>query len=215
MAKSPEQILANYRQHAERSKSGFYTATTTSNPALGASNLGQALKAYLMQGLISWRCGITSPVNPFREGMAFVRQGYCTWQRMTGSITAGTLHLPLEKTLLVAFLLNQSLIAFDLRDLVADRLLDALLGHGLWGEWHEDAWTLGLDQLRQIKGSTLAVESYTAYYRLLRSSEDGDVKAAVESPFSFSKSGITTASIARASRQMAEATITPSRSITA
>jgi hypothetical protein len=185
MAKSPEQVLANYCQHAERSKQGFDSARAASNPDLAASNLGQGLKAYLMQGLIGWRCGITSPVNSFRGGMGFVRQGYSTWQTMNGSSTARTLHLPLEKTAFVAFLVNENPIAFDLHELVADRLLDANLGQGLQGEWDEEAWTSGLEQLRQVKGSTLAVESYTAYHRLLRSSQDGDVKATVEKAVSL------------------------------
>jgi hypothetical protein len=117
MAKSPEQILANYQQHAERSKQGFDAARTTSNPDLAASNLGQGLKAYLMQGLIGWRCGITSPVSAFREGLAFVQRGYSTWQTMNGSSAAKTLHLPLEKGSFLAFLLNEDAIAPDLNDL--------------------------------------------------------------------------------------------------
>lgn len=185
MAKSPEQILANYRHHVERSKQGFDSAIEISNPDLVASNLGQGLKAFLMQGLIGWRCGISSPVNPFRECLAFVRQGYLTWQTMSGTSTTLTLHLPLEKAMFVAFLVNESAIALDLHGLVADRLLDAILGDGLQGNWDEETWTSGLEQLRQVKGSALAVESYTAYYRLLRSSQDSDATGTVEKAISL------------------------------
>ena len=180
MAKSIEQIIELERQHIERSKKGFESARELRNPDLVALNVGQGLKTYLMQGLIGWRCGIMSPVSPFREALAFVRQGYSAWQTMNGRSTARTLHLPLEKAFFVAFLVNESAITFDLHDLVADRLLDANLGLGLQGEWNEEMWASGLEQLRQVKGSTLAVETYTTYHRLLRSSQDSEAKAAVE-----------------------------------
>ena len=180
MAKSPEQILANYRQPVERSKVGFEAARTASNPDLAAYNLGQGLKAYLMQGLVGWRCGIMSPVSPFREAMAFVRQGNLAWQTMNGSSTTRTLQVPLEKAFFIAFLVNERAITVDLDDLVADRLLDANLGLGLQGEWNEETWASGLEQLRQIKGSTLAVESYATYHRLLCSSQESEARAAVE-----------------------------------
>lgn len=180
MAKSPEQILANYGQHPERSKFGFDAARTASNPDLAACNLGQGLKSYLMQGLVGWRSGIMSPVGPFREALAFVRQGYSAWQTMNGSVTARALHLPLEKAALVAFLVNKSAVTFDFHELAADRLLDANLRLGLQDEWHEEMWASGLEQLRQLKGSTLAVETYTTYHRLLHFTQDGEAEAAVE-----------------------------------
>jgi hypothetical protein len=55
--------------------------------------------------------------------------------------------------------------------------LDAVLGRGLQNKLDEVAWTAGLDQLRQVKGSSLAVESYMTYHRLLRSSEKCGVQA--------------------------------------
>lgn len=180
MVKSPEQILGNYCQHAERSKLGFDSAKIASNADLAAFNLGQGLKAYLMQGLIGWRCGITSPVGPFREALTFVRQGFSTWQTMKGRSAARALHLPLEKATFVAFLVNETAITFDFHDLVAERLLDANLAHGLHDEWDEESWANGVEQLRQTRGSTLAVETYTTYYRLLRYSHTGDVKVNVE-----------------------------------
>ena len=120
MAKSLEQLFALERQQIERSKLGFESAKAKSQPDLVSLNLGQGLKACLMQGLIAWRCGLTSPVSAFREGLTFVRQGYSTWQTMNGSSAAKTLHLPLEKGLFLAFLLNEDAVAPDLNDLVAD-----------------------------------------------------------------------------------------------
>jgi hypothetical protein len=180
MAKSPEQILANYRQHAERSHHGLDIARAQSDPDLAAANLGQGLKACLMQGLIGWRCGIMLPVAPFREGLSFVRPGQLRWDSMNGSISSRTLHLPLEKTLFLALLVNERPASLDLKGLVADRLLDAILGRGLQEEWNEEIWMAGVAELRTLKGSSLAVESYITYHRLLRSSEHCDVKATVD-----------------------------------
>jgi hypothetical protein len=185
MAKTPEQILVLERQHVERSKNGFEVARANANADLAAYNIGQGLKAYLMQGLVGWRCGIMSPVSPFREALDFVRLGYSTWQTLNGSSDTRSLHLPLEKTLFVAFLVNESAVTVDHHDLVADRLLDAVLGDALQGEWDEETWTLGLEQLGRVEGSTLAVESYTAYHRLLRTSQNSEVKATVEKAISL------------------------------
>lgn len=131
-----------------------------------------------MQGLVGWRCGLSSPVPLFREGIARLRHGvwvYCAMVRGKGRDVIK--RFPLERASFLEFLISDKPFAFAVTDLVADRLLDALLGRGLRGAWDDAQWAAGLDQLRKVQGSTLAVESYTTYCRLLRPSRDSDLEA--------------------------------------
>lgn len=183
--KTPEQILAIFRQGAERSKNGFDIARAKSDPDLLAFNIGQGFKAYLMQGLIGWRCRFISPFNVFREGIDFVRYGLSIWEGLNGNISTRNVHLPIWKASIIAFLINENPFAIDQKDLVADSLLDAILAGGLRDKWDEVSWTVGLDQLRKIKGASLAVESYMTYHHLLHLSNNSDAKGAVEKAISL------------------------------
>lgn len=178
--KTVEEIIGLAVKSVERSQMGLEIARVKADQELFALNLRRGFEAYLRQGLVGWRCGILSPVGPFREGLNYVHQGQSTWQTMKGGTTPQPLQLPLEKALFVAFLVNESPIAFDLNDFLADRLLDAVVGIGLIGNWNELFWNSGLEQLRQLKGSSLAVESYMTYHRLLHSSQDSEANAIVE-----------------------------------
>lgn len=181
MVKTTEQILENYREHAERSKQGFDSAQTSQNLELAAFNLGQVLKACLMQGLIGWRTDLASPCGAFQDCLEFVGKTYSVCQSMKADCL---LEIPLEKTLFIAFVLHESPVRFDFHELVADRCLDAILGYGLLDKWDHEAWTCALDQLRRMKGTALAVDSYTTYHQLLHSAL-GDPKPLVERAISL------------------------------
>jgi hypothetical protein len=184
MAMTPDQMLGLFRQQFERSKKGLEVARTSSNTHLAATNIRQGFKSCLMQGLIGWRCGLLSPVAPFRDAIGSIRQGMSILNEMDRSNNFTT-NLPLEKAAFLEFLVNEPPLVFDLTGLVADRLLDAILGRGFQDHWDEDNWSAGLEQLRKLKGSSLAVETYITYQCSLRSSQGDDIKATVEKAISL------------------------------
>ena len=73
-------------------------------------------------------------------------------QRPPSSVTWSTCHCP----------------SSSVRELTADRLLDAVIGNGLHGVWSDRLWNNGLERLQKIKGTRLAVETYSTYRALLR-----------------------------------------------
>jgi hypothetical protein len=172
MPKTVEQILSIHVQHEERSRNGIEIALANSNAALVSFNVRQAFKACLMQGLIGWRCGLLSPVGPFREAIRLVLRGK--------SIVNAANELPLDQSSFLEILLNEATSAVATDGLVADRLLDAVLGNAMQGHWNEDEWNLGVAQLRKIKGSALACDTYSAYRQLLFPSSDAERKTAAE-----------------------------------
>lgn len=181
MAKTPEQILAQHKKHEERSKNGIEIAKVTSNPELAAFNIRQTFKACMMQGLIGWRCGILSPVSPFQEAIRILRQSDTILNLIVaGRTSTAKSDLPLERASFLEILVDEPPIPCGLDGLVADRLLDGILGHGLQGGWDEEKWNFGFEQLRKIKGTSLACETYTTYRQLLIPSSDIDMRATVE-----------------------------------
>jgi hypothetical protein len=177
MAKSPEQILMNHRLHAERSKNGLDVAKAGSNAELATQNICEIFKSFLMQALINWRCRLDSPVVPLREAITNLRQGNSILAAMG---VHGAEDLPCERATIIEFLVNEDSGPCDSTPLFADRLLDATLGRGLHGGFDNETWTVALEQLRQLKGSSLAVESYMTYHRLLLSAGNSDVRADVK-----------------------------------
>lgn len=179
MSMTPEQMIGLFGQQFERSKKGLEVARTTSSTQLATTNIRQGFKSCLMRGLIGWRFRLFSPVTSFHDAINGVRQGMSILTQIDRNTDVNTL-LPQERTVFLEFLVNERPLVFDLSGLVADRLLDAVLGRGIQDIWHEDIWSTGLEQLRKLRGSDLAVETYTNYQRLLCSTHGGDAKATIE-----------------------------------
>jgi hypothetical protein len=136
-----------------------------------------------MQGLIGWRCGIVSPVAIFREAIGNLRNGLAMLKEL--DIRGSTQNLPFERASFLEFLVRENPSTFDFIDFVADRLLDAILGVRLQDEWDQEKWDTGLDQLRKIKGSALALESYSTYIQLLQSPQESNTIIVVEKAISL------------------------------
>jgi hypothetical protein len=178
MAKTPAEILALQKEFAERSSRAF-ESTRHRDASLAAMNLGHALDSFLMEGLIRWRCGIGSPVDPFKKGIAFFRQGLDKLQLATIAPAIRERNLPLEKASFMSFLVGETMFAPTAITLAADRLLDVLLVLGLSDAWDDAAWETGVGQLKKLKGTALAIETYSNYRHLLRHANDGDIESAV------------------------------------
>lgn len=152
MAKTPEQILANHKEHAERSAEGVARALEAGNAELANFNIGQAFEAYTMQGLIGWRCRLSSPVGPFRDAVHNIRRGLSGLYGMAKDQDGNARNLPLERAAFLEFLVNGNSSAFNTHGLLADRLLDGVLANGINENWDEQKWGAAIAQLQQIKG---------------------------------------------------------------
>ena len=71
MAKSPQEILENHVERARQSVHGLEAALSAGNEDLVALNIDQGFRACLFQGLLRWRIGPGSPVQPFQEAFGF------------------------------------------------------------------------------------------------------------------------------------------------
>lgn len=176
MPKTIQQILDLEQQHIDRSRKGVEIASSNGNADLLALNVGQAFKGHLMQGLIRWRHGVSEPASTFREGLAFLRREYSTWQSMSGGNSSGSIHLPIEKANFLAALVNDPLLPCGGEQVAVDRSLDVLLARDLQDLSTDGHWDNQLKRLGQIKGAALASESYAAYHALLRASASTDVE---------------------------------------
>src|SRR5215471_16377770 len=75
MAKSPQEILENHVERARQSVHGLEAALSAGNQDLIALNIDQGFRACLFQGLIRWRNGLGSPVEPFHEALGWIKRG--------------------------------------------------------------------------------------------------------------------------------------------
>lgn len=165
MAKTPEQMIAFREQRARATRDAANVALAASNLWLAASNLTQCFSNYLMQGLISWRIGSASPVVPIKAAVDAL-QGHKLPPKEAKE-------LPLEQAAIVSYLVEEPWNEIPSADLVADRLLDRVLALCLRGGSDPAAWEKGVSQLREMKGTALAVETYSIYGQLLNAGSGG------------------------------------------
>ncbi|WP_395745498.1 hypothetical protein [Prosthecobacter sp.] len=161
---------------------GVDGAVKSKNYYLATLNIGQAFNASVMQGLIGWRCGLMSPVESFKKAVRQLSEGVRTIESFSENNCSKD--LPIEKAVVISFLVDLPLPTLRINDLRSDRLLDAVLGNGLCRDWDESAWNTGLAQLKQNKRATLAVKTYTAYNHL-RKNEGEDLNELIEHAESF------------------------------
>lgn len=167
MAKSIEQIQATYQKTVTIFENGLRAAIAARNSDLAVLNASQVFQAHMMIGLIGWRRGSVHPAAAFRQAIDAYEQGY------RSLVDRGTVNtLPFGSAQIVAFLLDSEVSSPAAIDtLQADMLLDALIADRLRGNVDEEMWKCGLDQLGNLKGTALAVETYRHYESLLRASE--------------------------------------------
>jgi hypothetical protein len=177
MAKTSEQMIANQARHAERSSRGVAAARASGNYQLAAFNVRQGFNAFLMQGLIGWRTGVVSPAKALKEAVQLVCDGIESLKVLT--FVDSTKDVPAERASIISFLIDAHAADYTVTELISDRLLDAVLAGRLRSEWDESAWDKGIDELRKIKGSDLAIESYLTYRRIL-DAQQVDAKRVIE-----------------------------------
>lgn len=169
MAMTAQEMISFFHDQAQGAKQGLDAAIGSSNYYLAAVNVGEEFKCCVMKGLIGWRTGLASPALPLKEALQRISHALVLIKRL--STTDCTKDVPVEKASIVSFLVDEKSATFGTTELSSDRLLDAVLGKGLRGNWDESRWREGLEQLRKTKGAALAVETYSTYDRLLHGEE--------------------------------------------
>lgn len=167
MAMTPSEMIEFFQEQAAGWSQGLRMAVGKANYHHAAGCLRQIFKDHLMQGLITWRIGCGSPVEPLKSAVNLLREGVETLESMKEANPARD--LPLDSASIISFLVDIPSPSFRISEMTADRLLDAVLGNGLRGDWNEMAWNNGLEQLRKNKRAALAAETYLTYGRLLHS----------------------------------------------
>jgi hypothetical protein len=171
MAMTPSEMMVFFEQQGTMAFAGFNNAINSNNGVLATINLGASFRASVMQGLIGWRRGLASPVEPFRT--AAQRFSQAMQSLVASNAVSGMKDVPAEQAAFIAFLVDAPMPSFAIEDFTADRLLDAALANGLCGQWDPSAWDKGLKELKKIKRAAVAVETYTTYRDLLFSEKDG------------------------------------------
>ncbi len=161
-----EQMIAFFRQQGALFGQGLQVARNSSNYELALSNVYQIFVAYLMAGFIQWRTGSESPAKSIADAVHAVAEGLPLLSSL-GTPSARISDIPVEQASICAFLIDSASPEFSAGLLKSDRRLDALIANALLDQWDQSAWDSALTQLRAVKGSGLAAETYTAYYRLL------------------------------------------------
>jgi|ERR1051325_6024580 hypothetical protein len=164
MAMTASEMIDFFRQQAELFSSGVELMANDHNAPMVAVNVAEVFKASLVQGLIAWRFGIGSPIEPLRRATATAARGQKLLQGMDPS-QAGL--VPIEQSLFLSYLLSEQALTIDSQGLASDRLLDVVLGRSLQGGWDDANWEIGLGQLRKNKRTKLSHESYLAYQHLI------------------------------------------------
>jgi hypothetical protein len=176
MAMTPSEMI---EFHGERvvslKQNGLEPALQRGDYHQVAVSVRQIFQNFLMQGLIGWRCELLSPVEPFRQAVQSVREGAAALSNLSDEANP-TRDLPLDSASIVAVLVDQPPIPFDVSALIPERLLEGLLANALHGNWDEAAWNKGLEKLRKNKRAALAVETYATYAQLLHADEAATAK---------------------------------------
>ena len=167
MAMTAEEMIDFFGDQADGSRLGMGVARSTANYHLAALNCRDALKCRLMQGLITWRLG-RNPTEILEHAVPQLRDDWQILQEVGGD-TAQLADTGFEVAMFVARLVEQPLPFSIPKNLSAvlesDRLLDAVLGKWLFGDWEADAWQQGSEQLER-QGSPLAAETFAFYERV-------------------------------------------------
>jgi len=106
-------------------------------------------------------------VSFFESAIGRIRTGLQILRTLAGEDDVN-MDIPCESASILSFLVNDRPVIFDVDDLTADSLLDGVIANGLTDDWNQSKWNLGLAQLGKTKGSTLAVETYQTYRKLLQ-----------------------------------------------
>ena len=169
MAMTPTEMITFFKQQRTLFSGGIAIALGSRNYHHAAINIGQVFEASLMQGLIGWRCGLESPVEPFHGAVHQIEDGIRLLSTF-GSASC-TEDLPCGRAGILGFLVGVPSPNFTTVGLTAESLLDAVLSNALRGSCNDVAWNNGLEQLRKNKLAFLAVESYSTYYQLLHANK--------------------------------------------
>src|SRR5580700_5210580 len=107
MAKTIEQIFAIFVAGVARSEMGMAVAKQNGNYYLAALNCGQALKCWLMQGLIAWRSG-NNPTSYLEQAVSRFAADWRTVQEIGGE-SAKLSDAGYEQVYFVAYLIDRPL----------------------------------------------------------------------------------------------------------
>lgn len=168
---TPQEMIDFFGGQASLWSNGLRLAVDRANYHHAAECVRQVFKAFVMQGLIAWRIGSGSPVEPFKSAVQAVQDGVETLKTMKDANPRRDLALPSAS--IIAYLVDVAMPNVELSELTSDCLLDGVLGNGLRDEWDDSAWKIGMEQLRKNKRAALAVETYAAYEKLLHGDSAG------------------------------------------
>lgn len=177
MAKTPEESIAFRRKQAERTKQFLDIAKRSADHDHAAFLIRGLFRDCLMEGLIRWRCSLGSPVAAIKEAVRWIRDGAEFLTDPDGVATAN--EIVRAQASILCYLLNEPPIAFDPNVLKMDCLLGAAFNYALRDQWDEPMWAEGLSQLQSEGRCALSIETYSTYYRLLRS-QGKDVEELVQ-----------------------------------
>ena len=158
-----------FKQFADQNCVAVTDAATTGNGELVALNIGHAIKSRLMQGMIAWRSQLANPGQIFQQALAFTKESISKCSSVNSSEAVLNNHLGLSKANFMAFLVGIERIPDRIVGLEADVLLDGVLANSLFDQWDSEAWSRGIDRLRKLQGTELAVRSYQTYLDILNS----------------------------------------------
>jgi hypothetical protein len=153
-----------YGKQASLFGEGLDAALESGNGELAVFNAGQVFKAYVMQGLITWRIG----KNRARLLQRGVEAAQGVGQRINLS-TLPTAALPLERSAIVATLIGVEHALVETNCLNADRLLDALIGNALLTTGDLSSTEVAEVNIQALP-SSIAQRSYRLYIDLLAGS---------------------------------------------
>lgn len=165
MPMTSEQMIAFFSEQAAVFRKAAQAARDSSNYQLAALNIHQTFKDYLMAGLIQWRTGSESPAAFIGDAVHAVTDGLWVLSSF-GNPFAGS-EIPVEQASICAFLIGLEGPVCSGMVLNSDRRLDSIIADALLDKWEQPAWDSAMAELRAIKGSRLAVETYAAYHNLL------------------------------------------------
>jgi hypothetical protein len=165
MGLTANQMIELFEQQSTRTTSGLAAAVANSNYQLAAMNCRQGVKVRLMQGLVQWRSG-QQPLSSLARAVAFHVEAFNAMRSIRNAMVS-LVDTFVERVAFVAYLVGANWSAFDLGGFESDRLLDGVLANSLFDDFDQARWNRGMAELRKT-GSSLAIETYDAYARLVR-----------------------------------------------
>ena len=165
-----DEMIVFFRERAAACRKGVQRGCDTSNYHLAVLNIGQTFTCHLMAGLIRWRTTSESPADFIADAVHAVSDGLSLLAIFEKPSAVGD--IPGEQASICVFLTGLESPMYSEGALKSDRRLDAIIADGLRDQWHEPAWDAALAELRRVKGSRLAVETYSAYRGLLLNQDD-------------------------------------------